>query len=961
MTPASASSPAAGLGDPCTRTRCRKRSRSPRGARHATLSTGGSAFPIRHSAFWIGLSCLAGFLVVLPAVVYGQLANINFELGDALPVNAGPDAGVQAFVLRDLTKDNRADLVVVDPDASQVDVRIANADGGFNDPSVYSVGNTPVAVEVADVDSDGNPDIIAANEFDENVSVIFGDGDGNFGSRITIDLDGNTPLSLALGDFDRDGKQDLAVLDDFDELCLFRNTGNRTFAPFNEQDGSIVCEVVDGSGSIVVRAGDFDGKNGADLVVLNQDSANLTLFTNDGTANFTSRSISSVGVTPVDMRVGLINGDVRDDLALVDHDIFDPENTYILLGQSSGLGTLNQASVELGPTALALCDLNDDALTDIVSSNDQSNVGISYTLGFGNGSFESSASAPLGATRIGMSIGIDCADIDDDGLNDFVALNEDGSELRVAFNRSNNEPTPTWTTKGTQVTQTPTSGTPQPTSTPTPTVPTVTPTPTVTSSPVPTVPLGRCDIAVDGEPVSVATGDFNRDGNPDVVYADQGQNRVSVLFLKPELFPTSFECAPQPAGRQFALSAKPAAVAVGDLNRDGRLDIAVATSAGVATLLANPATEGDFFNPVNHTVGSNPRAVAIADLNRDGRPDIVAADRGDNSVSILYGHGDGTFDAVVSLAAGRPLTAVVVTDVNRDGNPDLITASEDTREIVVFLQDATAEKGFRQLTAVSMTAAPTALVAADFSRDGVPDLAVTLRATNGDGSFQVLTTVVASVGGGVSFQNSALFPTGQRPSAIGAGDFAVDGPADGILDVVIANSTEDTLTFYLGGASGQFSVPRTPLAVGAGPASLALADFDRDGKLDVVTADTFGHTLTLLRSGRPPATPTATNTSTPTLTPTITLSPTSTRTPTISPTGTATPTPTPTATRTTTRTRVPTATTVPTDTPPRPFALSGSSCAIGAGEDKPGAAWLVLIAVGAAAFLRRQVRREEKR
>jgi hypothetical protein len=901
--------------------------------------------------------CLAGFLLTLPVVVRGQLANIQFELGDPIAVNAGAGAGVQAFVLSDLTKDNRADLVVVDPDNSEVVVSIANADGGFDDPKSFPAGDTPVAVQVADVDTDDNPDIITANEFGETVNMLFGDGAGNFGGRIAIDLDGNAPVALALGDLDSDAKPDLAVLNDQDELCLFRNKGSRTFAPFEEQDGSIVCEPVDGNGSIVVRAGNFDVDGDLDLVVLNQDSANLTLFTNDGKANFTTRNISSVGIRPSDMRVGLINTtDLRQDLVSVDSDIFSDLNTYVLLGQASGLGSPKPATVEQGPTALALCDFNGDAVTDIVSSSDQSGVGISFALGFGNGSFEDPFSAS-GANRIGKSIGVDCADIDADGLSDFVALNADGSELRVAFNRSNNEPTPTPTPKGTEVTRTPTVGTPRPTSTPTLPVPTLTPTPTVTASPVPTVPLGRCDIAVDGDPIAVAAGDFDRDGNPDVVFADTAQNRVSVLFIKAGLLPDSFDCKPNPGGREFALSAEPAAVAVGDFNHDAHLDIAVATSAGVAVLLANPATEGDFFNPVNHAVGSDPRAVAIEDLNGDGLPDIVTANRGDNSVSILYGRGDGTFDSVVALAAGRPLTAVVVKDLNRDGKPDLIVASEQTREVVVFLQDATAEKGFRQLAPVSMTAAPTALVAADFNHDAVPDLAVTLRATNGDGSFQVLTTVVVSVGGGVSFQNSALFPTGGRPSAIGAGDFAIDGPADGNFDVVIANSSDDNLTFYLGGAGGQFSVPRTPLSVNAGPASLALSDFDLDGKLDVVTADTFGHTLTLLRSGRPPATPTATETPTPTLTPTETLSPTPTLTPTISPTSTATPTPTPTATRTATRTHVRTETPVPTDTPPRPFALSGGGCAIGAGEDKPGGVWLVLFAVGATALLRTLGRR----
>ena len=125
-------------------------------------------------------------------------------------------------------------------------------------------------------------------------------------------------------------------------------------------------------------------------------------------------------------------------------------------------------------------------------------------------------------------------------------------------------------------------------------------------------------------------------------------------------------------------------VAVGDFNRDGRLDIAVTSAASnsVGVFLGNG--NGFFQARTDYTVGAMPLSVVAADLG-NGQVDLVVANHDSSDVSVLRGNGDGTFAAQKTFATGKAPYAVVITDVNGDGKPDIVTADYLDGTVCVLL------------------------------------------------------------------------------------------------------------------------------------------------------------------------------------------------------------------------------------------------------------------------------------
>jgi hypothetical protein len=326
-------------------------------------------------------------------------------------------------------------------------------------------------------------------------------------------------------------------------------------------------------------------------------------------------------------------------------------------------------------------------------------------------------------------------------------------------------------------------------------------------------------------PVSVAVGDFNGDGKADLAAANEFNNTVSVLLGKGD---GTFAAAPS---SPITGLTNPASVAVGDFNHDGKLDLAVALSASpgpnggsngaVEVLLGNG--DGTFQTAPNSPVSvPNPASMAVGDFNRDGIPDLAVAS-GDNTVRVLISNGDGSFVTTERVPVGSNPSSVAVGDFNHDGTLDLAVANQNDGTVSVRLGLGDGTFGFAPNGAIPTGNGARSVVVGDFDGNGTPDLAVvnqgannvSLLLGNGDGTFH-------------SAPGSPL-PVGNSPRAAAVGDFN----RDGIPDLAVPNGFSDTVSVLLGNGDGTFQAA-TSYPAGNEPTAVAVGDFNQDGAPDLV-------------------------------------------------------------------------------------------------------------------------------
>ncbi|GGZ93170.1 hypothetical protein GCM10010371_61190 [Streptomyces subrutilus] len=303
-----------------------------------------------------------------------------------------------------------------------------------------------------------------------------------------------------------------------------------------------------------------------------------------------------------------------------------------------------------------------------------------------------------------------------------------------------------------------------------------------------------------------------------------------------------------------------AAVTRGRPRRIPTLVLAVATVVMVASpVSATAVNTTGLGTAVNlDDTGRGSAAVAIGDLDNDGKPDLVTAIRAEG-LGVFLGSGGGGFGTVTTYAAPQTASSpfigsAVIQDVNGDGHQDVVSQDARGNVALVWLGDGSGALGAGAAVELNPTPGcdttsdnpclvrfPTGVAVGDFDEDGKPDLATSNANTNnvavvlgnGNGTFGAATRF--GLGGGVG------------PQGIAAADLG----GDGHLDLVTSNSSTGTLSVLPGDGHGGFGTASSVPAGVALPTKLKLADVNGDGKPDavVVAPGTPGRVAVLLGDG----------------------------------------------------------------------------------------------------------------
>ncbi len=789
----------------------------------------------------------------------------------------------RSISLADFDGDGKLDMTVANSSASSIST-FKNTGTivtiSFAAKVDLSCGFSPQCVSTGDVDDDGKIDIAVANYNSNTISLyrnISTVGTVTFSPNIDF-ATGANPRNVALGDLDGDGLLDLAVANNgANTLSLLRNTGTPgtiSFAP--------KVDFATATGPFCVSINDIDGDGFPDVSLACTGSTVVSVLKNAstiGTFNFQPKDDFSAGPVPAYLVTGDLDGDGSPDLATADQTSAGAVSVLRNLGSfapvsspgtviTSGSFNANWSAFS-GAVNYYLDVAYDAAFTSLLSSYTNLNVGnvISYNVsglypnityyyrvrvtnacGLSSNSDVQTITtlavpAPVIVSftptsgSIGTSVVITGTDFDPSIANNSVYFGAIKATVTSASTTSLTFTVPVAETyQPISVTNLSSLLTGYSTSSFNVTFP-------CAGAINSTSFAVKVDSITGANPKGVSLVDLDGDGKTDMVVSNYGTNTVSVYQNIGTAGTISY--APKV---DFVTGTAPYASAFGDINADGKLDIAVVNySANTVSVLKNTSTPGiiSFAPKIDLLTGTNPADVAIRDINGDGKPEIVVVNQGSNTASVFKNTSNVitiSFAAKVDFATGVAPVSVKLNDIDGDGKADIVTANYSFSTVSVIRNtSAGVAISFAAKIDFTTTGTTQCVGIADINGDGKMDIVATNYGANSISIFKSTSTV-----GTISFAAKVDFATGASPFHLAITD--LDG--DGKPDFAIANSGATTISVIKNTSTiATISCSaKVDFAAGTNPQGIAIGDIDGDGRPDLIVSENGVNKISFFRN-----------------------------------------------------------------------------------------------------------------